>query len=126
MSPPAVRLVDYLPEFYLPEFAAELEAALARDGLAELGREFAEAAISRVTHSAAGGACYIYLKPPGPASGADVVEVTHGRTIAVAHPFWVYVDVDSLGRPAGVELLSASVDFVRRLLAYGEDSPRRY
>jgi hypothetical protein len=117
----AVRLADYFPEF-----AALLEAALAHDGFAELGRAFADAAISGVTHSAAGGACYIYLAPSAPASDADVVEVTHGRTIAVAHPFWVYVDVDSLGRPTGVELLSAPADFVRRLLAYGEDSPRRY
>ena len=105
---------------YVPDFSAELTAALCDAGHPNLGQAFAEAAIARFTHDSACGACYIYLEPSRQLNVVEIniICVKHGKTISVEHPYWVYVDVDNFDRPAGIELLSAPSEFVQRMVAY--------
>lgn len=113
-----MRLVNYFPEF-----AAELSAALLNAGHPDLGRVFSQSTIRRCTHSAGANACYIDLEPSRPLSivESEISDMRQVRTISVEHPFWVNVDVDRFGNPAGIELLSPSLPFVQRLLHFTQE-----
>ena len=103
----------------VPDFVAELSAALNAAGNPELGQEFAESTVSRFTYDPSSKACYISLQPSRPLNvvESNVIGAKHGRTLAIDHPFWVYVDVDNFNRPMGIELLNASSILVQRLSA---------
>jgi hypothetical protein len=92
----------------VPEFVAELEAALRVVGHTELSAEVPLAELDRWAFDESCDAVYLYVSAGRELNAIEksIIGVKHGQTIPVGHRYWVNVDTDNFGRLRGIEVLN--------------------
>ena len=96
-----------------PEFQAEVSAALASEGRADLASQVAGAIIERCTYDASVNAGYIYLARPAPSAHFAKLAAPVAETIPFFGDGGFNIDVDHDGHILGIELLSRDDVFAK-------------
>ncbi|MEN9375601.1 MAG: hypothetical protein RL710_758 [Pseudomonadota bacterium] len=93
-----------------PSFSAELQAALLACGEANLADQVQGLSVYECSYDSDCGAGYIRVESSGKLNSVEsnIIGIRHGRTVAVQHPYDVYLDADNFDRVTGIELLDAS------------------
>jgi hypothetical protein len=94
----------------LPEFVAELSAALIADNLHDLAIQLNHVEFKHWSFDTTCSAGYIDVSSPIELNPVDsnIVGVHHGETIVVEHRYGTNIDLDNFGRITGIEFLSGA------------------